>query len=236
MRNILFALAAMTLLLAACNSGPNEEKIENEAVKTNEVEETEIEPEEEVEEEKAAETAKETSVEEKEDEPDKSQAEEVDKPADKGQANKKDEGKKDTNKPSANDKAETKPAKEDAGEKPTKIDNMKHLDIVHLAYDVLAAQDKRDYAYLESVAAKGTKLDRKANKFHFENASSPFDMDFYTKETGDNLEVRYTHEEDGKVTVGIAVTNYETESSFVYVFEFVKESSKWKLVSMDLDA
>lgn len=229
MRQILFILAAMTLLLVACNSGPKEEKIENEAEATNEVEE-EIEPNED--EEKEAEPEKETAVEEKEDEADTSQTEEVDKPADKSDANKNEEN----NKSSTEDKAETKPTKKDTWEKPSKIDNMKHLDLVHLSYDILAAQDKKDYAYLESVVAKGTKLDRKANKFHFESASSPFDMDFYTKEKGDNLEVRYTHEEGDLVNVGIAVTNYETESSYVYEFEFVKESSKWKLLSMDLNA
>lgn len=125
--------------------------------------------------------------------------------------------------------------KDDGWKKPDKIDNMKHLDIVHLAYDIFAAQDRKDYDFLESIAAEGTKIDRKNNKFSFENVTYPFEMEFFTKEDLGNLEFRYTHEEDGVVYVGFGAINYEEESSFVVDFEFVEEGGKWKMRSMDIN-
>lgn len=123
----------------------------------------------------------------------------------------------------------------DGWKKPDKIDNMNHLEIVHLAYDIFEAQDKRDYAFLESIAAEGTTVDRKNNKFKFENVTYPFEMEFFTKEDLGELEFRYTHEEDGVVYVGFGAIDYENESSFVVDFEFVKEGGKWKMRSMDIN-
>lgn len=129
----------------------------------------------------------------------------------------------------------TSEAKADGWKKPDKIDNMNHLEIVHLAYDIFEAQDKRDYAFLESIAAEGTTVDRKNNKFKFENVTYPFEMEFFTKEDLGELEFRYTHEEDGVVYVGFGAIDYENESSFVVDFEFVKEGGKWKMRSMDIN-
>src|SRR5699024_11230292 len=107
---------------------------------------------------------------------------------------------------------------------------MKHLDVVHLAYDIFAAQDRKDYGFLESVAAKGTTIDRENNQFSFENVTYPFEMNFFTKEDLGTLELRYTHEEKGVVHVGFGAINYKEESSFVVEFEFVKEDGAWKLL------
>lgn len=123
----------------------------------------------------------------------------------------------------------------DLWKKPNKIENMNHLDIVHLAYDIFAAQDRKDYGFLESIAAKGTTVDRKNNKFKFENVTYPFEMEFFTKEELGTLEFRYTHEEDGVIIVGFGAINYKEESSFVVDFEFVKEDGKWKMRSMDIN-
>lgn len=120
-------------------------------------------------------------------------------------------------------------------DKPDKIDDMAHLEIVHLAYDIFAAQDKKDYAFLESVAAEGTTVDKSNNKFSFKNVTYPFEMDFFSKEDLGKLEFRYTHEEDGIVYVGFGAINYEEESSFVVDFQFVEESAKWKMKSMDIN-
>lgn len=126
-------------------------------------------------------------------------------------------------------------AKKESWKKPDKIDNMNHLKIVYLAYDIFEAQDKKNYSFLESVAAEGTKVDRNNNKFSFENVTYPFEMDFFTKEDLGELEFRYTHEEDGIVYVGFGAINYEEESSFVVDFQFVEEGGKWKMRSMDIN-
>lgn len=129
----------------------------------------------------------------------------------------------------------TQQTADDLWKKPDKIENMNHLEIVHLAYDIFAAQDREDYQFLESVAAKGTTIDRENNKFKFENVTYPFEMEFFTKEELGTLEFRYTHEEDGVVIVGFGAINYKEESSFVVDFEFVKEDGKWKMRSMDIN-
>lgn len=130
----------------------------------------------------------------------------------------------------------TEPAQqEDLWDKPDKIENMEHLEIVHLAYDIFAAQDRKDYSFLESVASKGTTVDRNKNKFKFENVTYPYEMNFFTKEEIGTLEFRYTHEEDGDVYVGFGAINYEEESSFVFELIFTKEDGKWKMRSMDIN-
>lgn len=133
------------------------------------------------------------------------------------------------------DEEKASETKNDGWKKPDKIDNMDHLEIVHLAYDIFEAQDRKDYDFLESVAAEGTIVDRNNDKFKFENVTYPFEMDFFAKEDLGNLEFRYTHEEDGIVYVGFGAIDYENESSFVVDFEFVDEGGKWKLRSMDIN-
>ena len=134
----------------------------------------------------------------------------------------------------AESKAETS-KQETLWKKPTEIEQMEHLEIVHLAYDILTAQVNKDYAFLKNVASKGTKIDEANNRFSFENVTYPFQLDFFTKEELDELEFRFTHEEDGVVYVGFGVINYEEESSFVIEFQFIEESGAWKLQSMDIN-
>lgn len=108
--------------------------------------------------------------------------------------------------------------------------------VVALAYEIFDAQDKKDYSFLESVAAKGTKVDKENNQFVFEDVTYPFEMEFFTKEDLGELEYRYAHEKDANhVIVGFGAIHTGDQSSFVIDFEFVKEDGKWKMKSMDIN-
>lgn len=134
------------------------------------------------------------------------------------------------------DKTEQTEIKErTAWQRPSKIDHMNHLEIVHLAYDILEAQDQRDYQFLESIVSEGTRIDEKNNRFIFESVTYPYELDFFTKESLGDLEFRYSHEEEGVVTIGLAAMNKKEESSFVIDFQFIQEENKWKMKSMDVN-
>lgn len=205
MRRLTLIIAVMGLLLAACNKASEEESIEQKEINEEETEELAEATEEEEMEEEAEEDVAENE-----------QTNDI-------QA-KSDEAKK-------NDKSTEK--QNDTWTKPDKIDNMDHLDIVHLAYDIFEAQDRKDYDFLYSVVAKGVSVDEVTDKFIFEN----FDMNFFTKEELGELEFRYTHEEeeDGSVIVGFGAINYKEESSFVVDYTFVQESGTWKMLDMDIN-
>lgn len=215
MRKLTFIFATILLLLVACNTEPNNQEVTDDEIGTDEVEQ-DVEEEREGEEDADAMDDNGTEAESPEDA-------------------KKDENESTSERTTKEDSQSTS-EQSDSWDKPEKIDNMKHLDIVHLAYDIFAAQDRKDYDFLQSVAAKGTKVDRKNDKFSFENVTYPFEMDFFSKEDLGTLELRYTHEEDGIVHVGFGAINYDEEYSFVVEFEFVKEGDAWKLLSMDINA
>lgn len=210
MRKLLVVFAAITLVLAACNSTPDEKEVAEDKSDLIENETDEVEQED----------------------------EQVNEESNHEKAEGEDEAARDDRR-TAETEEDNKSADNqgDSWSKPDKIDNMDHLDIVHLAYDIFEAQDRKDYDFLESVASKGTTVDSSKDGFSFENVTYPFDMDFFTKEELGELELRYTQEdEDGTVIVGFGAINYEEESSFVIDFEFVQEGSKWKMQSMDINA
>lgn len=111
-----------------------------------------------------------------------------------------------------------------------------HQEVIDLAYDIFDAQDKKDYQFLESIAAKGTKVDKENNQFIFEDVTYPFEMEFFTKEDLGKLEYRYVHEKSANnVIVGFGAIHSGDKSSFVIDFEFAKEDGKWKMKSMDIN-
>lgn len=219
MKKIAFIFVAVLLVLSACNKAPDKQEVADDQVEVDETEQ-DIDTESDANEEEDG-----TEHDEVDDEPNTDTEEGT-------HTNETNE----TTEKDSNKKTESTNGQANGWDKPDKIDNMKHLDIVHLAYDIFAAQDRKDYDFLESVAAKGTTIDRKNNKFYFENVTYPFEMEFFTKEELGTLELRYTHEEDEVVHVGFGAINYEEESSFVVEFEFIKEGSAWKLLSMDVNA
>lgn len=211
MRKLPLILLAMSLLLAACNSTPESTQVADDEVDQEETKTEDLDAEEEEEPEAEDEVA------EKEDEGEQAT--------------------EDTTTDSSEDTGAKTEKNKNKWKKPDKIENMDHLDIVHLAYDIFEAQDRKDYDFLESVAAEGTTIDRNKNEFSFENVTYPFDMNFFTKEELGELELRYTHEAgDGTVTVGFGAINYEEESSIAIDFEFVQEDGQWKMQSMDINA
>lgn len=200
-------LLGFVFVLAACNASNGGEAIDKQGDSVT-VDETEVANEEEV--------NKETN---------ESENGQVDSQEVNNEETKKETTKQKTNKSSvANGKLE----------KP-KVDN--HQEVVDLAYDIFEAQQQKDYAFLESVVTKGTKIDKENNQFIFEDAASPFEMEFFTKEDLGKLEFRYTHEEDGMVYVGFgAIHPGDSEAtSFVIDFTFVKENGEWKMQSMDVN-
>lgn len=192
----------LVLILAACNSGNNDEASEQEKMDVTKTEES----------------AKQLNVAEESVSDSNVQSD-------------------DGNEEQSSDKTkeETKQPTETNGNTNDKAVEDEHEEVVDLAYDIFDAQHKKDYGFLESVAAKGTKVDRDNNKFIFENVTYPFEMDFLTKEDLGNLEFRYTHEEDGIVYVGFGAIHSGDKSSFVIDFQFVQENGKWKMQSMDIN-
>lgn len=103
-------------------------------------------------------------------------------------------------------------------------------------YKILEAQREYDYDYLTSVLSEGSDLDRENNTFTFNNVAYPHDQEFLDEVAEDDLEFRYTHEEeDGIIIVGFAAIDYENESSFVIDFEFVLDGDEWKMNDMDVN-
>ena len=112
----------------------------------------------------------------------------------------------------------------------------KHQEIIDLSYDIMKAQDKQDYDFLQSILSSGTKLNKKNNKLKFENVTYPHEQKFLTEKDIGELEFRYTHETDNdSVIVGFGAINYETESSFTIDFEYIRENGNWKMNDMDLN-
>lgn len=202
---------ALILVLAACSSGNNDDANEQEG---------NVEPEE----------TKEIAEEEVTNEEKESESEsETDEQTNGGEVGTQSTEKK----PAEKEKKASTQVDNKESERP-KVDE--HQDVVDLAYDIFDAQHKKDYAFLESVASKGTKVDRKQNKFIFENVTYPFEMEFFTKEDLGNLEFRYTHEDDdGTVFVGFGAIHSGDQSSFVIDFEFIEENGTWKMKSMDIN-
>lgn len=116
-------------------------------------------------------------------------------------------------------------------QKPNKIDDMDHLGQVHLAYDILEAQVNKDYAFLKDIASNEMKVDESKNRLIFDG----FALDFFTEEDLGDIEYRFTHEDEGKLYVGLASVDYEKESSFVLEFQFIEEESRWKLAYLDMN-
>lgn len=103
-------------------------------------------------------------------------------------------------------------------------------------YKIFAAQREYDYYYLTSVLSDGSELDKDNNLFTFNNVTYPHDQEFLDEVAEDDLEFRYTHEEDdGVVIVGFAAIDYENESSFVIDFQFVLDGNEWKMNDMDIN-
>lgn len=213
MKKITFVFATVLLILAACNTAPKDTEVADEQTGVNEVEQ---------------------NVDLQSDTVEDDGATNGDAAESESNGDLSKNG--DTAEKPTTDNGQSAEEQSNAWDKPDKIDNMKHLDIVHLAYDIFAAQDRKDYDFLKSVAAKGTTVHTGKDKFSFENVTYPFEMEFFTKEDLATLELRYTHEEDNIVHVGFGAINYEEESSFVVEFEFVKEDGAWKLLSMDINA
>lgn len=217
MRKITFIFVAALLLLAACNATPDDTEVADEQAGINEAEQG---------------VDAESDATDDEDETDDTNAD-----VETDSSENTDEGDSGTKSEEASpNNDESTGGDSNDWNKPKEIENMDHLKIVHLAYDIFAAQDRKDYDFLQSVAAEGTTIDRTNNKFSFENVTYPFEMEFFTKKDLGALELRYTHEEDAIVHVGFGAINYEEESSFVVEFEFVKEGGAWKLLSMDVNA
>src|SRR5690625_798126 len=103
-------------------------------------------------------------------------------------------------------------------------------------YKILEAQREYDYDYLTSVLSEGSELDQENNTFTFNNVAYPHDQEFLDEVVEDDLEFRYTHEEeDGIIIVGFAAIDYENESSFVIDFEFVLDGNEWMMNDMDVN-
>src|SRR5690625_2632369 len=64
----------------------------------------------------------------------------------------------------------------------------KQQELVDLAYEIFDAQDEKNYDSLESVLSKGSKLDKKNDKFEFENVTYPHEQEFLTVEDIGELE------------------------------------------------
>lgn len=199
------------LILTACNSP--QESSENEQANEIETEEAVDEADQEEEEEKE-EPAQADEEEEKENAEEKTEPTE-----DEGEMTAEEEEEQDT-----------------AIESNDENEKDKHQEIVDLAYDIFDAQNDNDYDFLQSVISKGTKLDKKNNKFNFENVTYPHEQEFLTDDDLGELELRYTHEENAdSVIVGFGAIDYENKSSFVIDFEFIKEDGKWKMNDMDIN-
>lgn len=104
-----------------------------------------------------------------------------------------------------------------------------------LGFEIFKAQKEEDYDFLKSILAKGASLDQSSKTFSFKDVTYPHDQEFIQVKQSD-VEYRYIHEENDKnMTVGFAVVDYETESSFTIDFQFVKEKNKWKMKDMDMN-
>lgn len=109
-------------------------------------------------------------------------------------------------------------------------------DLVDLTFAILKAQNEADYAFLESVLSKGSKLNKSTNTFTFNNVTYPHEQEFLTDNTAADLEHRYVHDEDKKsVIVGFAAADYENEYNYVIDFEFVLEDGSYKMNDMDIN-
>ncbi len=184
------------------------------------------------------EQANEIETEEAVDEADQDEEEEKDKPAQEDEEEKK-ENSEEKSEPTEDEgemSAEEEEEQDTAIESNDENEKDKHQEIVDLAYDIFDAQNDNDYDFLQSVISKGTKLDKKNNKFNFENVTYPHEQEFLTDDDLGELELRYTHEENAdSVIVGFGAIDYENESSFVIDFEFIKEDGKWKMNDMDIN-
>ena len=144
------------------------------------------------------------------------------------------EPEEETNNPADSNDANTESPTLEEKEPEKKEDPEKEL--VDLTKKIFAAQNSQDYAFLESVLSKGSKLDKKNNTFTFNNVTYPHKQEFITEKNAGKLEFRYTHENSpDSFIVGYGAIDYENESSFVIDFEFIREDEKWKMNDMDIN-
>src|SRR5699024_9028397 len=228
----LLIVGAVMLLLAACNTSEDaaskeEKQIENKQDLTEEQEKGEKE-----------EADSEANSEQEEVETEEYSEAEKDNPTDSNTSvndQAEDDGKNEQKEKTPETVLEKKETNSKKDKEEKQEDGSNHQELIDLAYAILDAQDKKDYTYLQSVLSSGSSLNKKKNEFSFEEVTYPHTQEFLTEKDIGELEIRYTHEENDLVIVGFGAINYETESSFVIDFQFVKEDSAWKMKDMDIN-
>lgn len=147
----------------------------------------------------------------------------------------------DENNAQQNEPEEQEPEKEEAtnsnNEKEPEKQKYTEVDeLVDLTFAIFKAQNEKDYAFLESIISKDTKLNKKTNTFTFTNASYTHEQEFRTDKNAADLEHRYTNDEDkNSVIVGFAAADYENEYNYVIDFEFILEDGSYKMNDMDIN-
>ena len=84
---------------------------------------------------------------------------------------------------------------------------------LNLSLKTIAAMEKKDYPYLESISDSGVTINKETDSFHFEGRH---DQNFLQNIDYSKLEYRFHNKDNDKITVGFAENNAEI------IFEFIE--------------
>ncbi|MEH7884277.1 hypothetical protein V7654_08120 [Bacillus sp. JJ1609] len=84
---------------------------------------------------------------------------------------------------------------------------------LNLSFKTIAAMERKDYQYLESISDSGVSIDKETDSFHFEGRH---DQNFLQTIDYSKLEYRFHNKVNNKSTVGFAENNAEI------IFEFIE--------------
>lgn len=98
---------------------------------------------------------------------------------------------------------------------------------LNLSFKIIHAMGKKDYGYLESIAAPDVTVSKEENKVYFEQGGEQFSWDFLQPVTLDKLEYRFSTyiNEGNEFLAGFAV--YSGDSHSTVEIYFIKEGGTW---------